>query len=103
MSAETDDWNRGKNVKKLLTCGAVIGVACIGFLGACSDVEQAQNDVTYSDRPAYVKCTTIGGSPMYEGWTSGRVIYDDGGRLTFTDGSSKRLITTEGECIVRYS
>ncbi len=54
-----------------------------------------------SDRPADIRCTSYG-EVTYRGRSTGRVSYNDSGRLQFVDAATGRLNIIEGECRVVY-
>ena len=76
-------------------------IALLGLAG-CTDAERAQRSARYSDRPADITCRTFG-EPFYVGRSTGKVTYDEGGRVTFVDRANGRLTTIEGECMVVYA
>lgn len=87
------------HMKKILLAGFA---AAALFLSACSDVNNKSNQVTYLDIPARITCTGLATGVMFDGYSSGRVTYEEGGRLKFVDAKTGGLVITEGECIVRY-
>lgn len=78
---------------------AVAGMALAA--GACTDSKQAARDATWGDKPADITCWTYG-TQNYAGRSTGKVEYDDGGRLSFVDAASGRYTTIEGDCRVVY-
>lgn len=83
---------------------ALIVAAAALALSGCYRNETAKEAValSYSDTPAQVTCTGYNGL-MIDTVSKGTVIYDEGGRVTFTDAKTGHMVKTEGECIVRYS
>lgn len=83
----------------LLAIALLLGPA----LSACSVTEagRAQKDAYYGDKPADIICWTYG-ERNFEGASTGKVIYDEGGRLTFVDAANGRLTNIEGDCRVVY-
>lgn len=86
-------------MKKILLAGFAASAL---FLSACSDVNTKSREALYLDVPARITCTGLASGIMYDGYSSGRVTYEEGGRLKFVDRKTGGLIITEGECIVRY-
>lgn len=84
----------------ILTAAAGLAIAA---LSAChvTDARRAQTRATYGDQPASIICWTYG-ERNFEGRSTGKVVYDDGGRLTFVDASNNRLTTVEGDCRIVY-
>ena len=71
-------------------------------VGACTDSRRAQNDVKWADRPADVTCWTYG-QETFSGRSTGKVEYDEGGRVSFVDAANGRFTTIEGDCRVVYA
>ena len=82
---------------------AVTLVAVAGALAssACTDSKRARNDATWSDRPADITCWTYG-TQNFTGRSTGKVEYDDGGRISFVDAATNRYTTIDGDCRVVY-
>jgi hypothetical protein len=77
-------------------------LASVLALGACTtEATRAANEAYYSDKPAQITCYTYG-ALTFDGWSTGKVIYDEGGRITFVDNANKRLTTIEGDCRIVY-
>lgn len=80
-------------------------IACIigASISSCSVTEagRAEKDAYYGDKPADIICWTYG-ERNFEGSSTGKVIYDEGGRLTFVDAANRRLTNIEGDCRVVY-
>ena len=83
--------------------GAVILLAAGVALsaGACTDSKRARNAATWGDKPADITCWTYG-TENFRGRSTGKVEYDDGGRVSFVDAANGRYTTVEGECRVVY-
>ncbi|QYF86233.1 hypothetical protein [Brevundimonas sp. PAMC22021] len=80
-------------------------LACLAFAilaGGCTDSRKAQRDVKWSDRPADITCWTYG-TQNFAGRSTGKVEYDEGGRLSFVDAANGRFTTIEGDCRVVYA
>ena len=71
-------------------------------LGACTDSERARRGATFSDRPADITCWTYG-VETFKGRSTGKVEYNDGGRIAFVDAANGRYTTVDGECRVVYA
>lgn len=79
-----------------------LGVVLVTIaLSACTDSRRARNDVKWSDRPADITCWTYG-TQNFAGRSTGKVEYDEGGRISFVDAANGRYTTVEGECRVVY-
>lgn len=76
-------------------------VALFGLAG-CTEADRARKSATFGDRPADITCRTFG-EPFYVGRSTGKVTYDEGGRITFVDRANGRLTTIEGECMIVYA
>jgi hypothetical protein len=74
--------------------------ACDGYYA--TDSYKASRDALYSDKPAAVTCYAYG-TLTFNGLSTGKVIYDEGGRISFVDAANGRLTSLEGECRVVYS
>lgn len=68
---------------------------------ACTESERARNSATFADQPADIVCWTYG-TENFRGRSTGKVEYDEGGRISFVDASNGRLTTVEGDCRVTY-
>lgn len=79
-------------------------IATAAYLGitGCTDADRARKSATFDDRPADITCRTFG-EPFYVGRSTGKVTYDEGGRITFVDRANGRLTTIEGECMIVYA
>ena len=86
-----------------MTRWIVIGTMAAIALGtsACTDSKRARNATTWGDQPADITCWTYG-TQNYAGRSTGKVEYDDGGRLSFVDAANGRYTTIEGDCRVVY-
>lgn len=82
---------------------ALVCVAAIGVLAstACTESKRARNDATWSDLPADITCWTYG-TEVFKGRSTGKVSYNDGGRISFVDAANGRYTTIDGECRVVY-
>lgn len=85
---------------KLIAVAAAMGVTLSGCM--VTEAEKEARDAYYEDKPAAVTCYTYG-ERTFDGVSKGKVIYDEGGRLTFVDSSNDRLTTIEGDCRVVYA
>ena len=83
----------------LVPLAALLTAAAVS---ACTDSRQAQREVKWGDRPADITCWTYG-VQNFEGRSTGKVEYDEGGRLSFVDASNGRFTTIEGDCRVVYA
>ncbi len=81
----------------------VIGTVAAIAVGAsaCTDSRRARNATTWGDKPADITCWTYG-TQTYAGRSTGKVEYDDGGRVSFVDAANGRYMTIEGDCRVVY-
>ena len=86
---------------KVLTTAAT-ALALIGALSACTDSRRARNDATWGDKPADITCWTYG-VETFKGRSTGKVEYNDGGRIAFVDAANGRYTTVDGECRVVYA
>ena len=86
-------------MKKTILAGAALAALA---LAGCTDADTALNAATYTDKPAAITCYAYG-TLTFNGTSTGKVIYDEGGRLTFVDAANGRLTTIEGECRVVYA
>lgn len=81
----------------VLTC-----LALAVLVSGCTDSRKAQRDVKWGDRPADITCWTYG-TQNFAGRSTGKVEYDEGGRLSFVDAANGRFTTIEGDCRVVYA
>lgn len=80
----------------------ILALAAISAATAgCNDRSRASNDVKWNDRPADITCWTYG-TQSFDGRSTGRVGYDEGGRISFVDAANGRYTTVEGDCRVVY-
>ena len=70
--------------------------------GACTDSKRASREATWGDKPADIACWSYG-AQTFAGRSTGKVEYDEGGRISFVDAANGRYTTVEGECRVVYS
>ena len=68
---------------------------------ACTESRRARNAATWSDQPADITCWTYG-TETFSGRSTGKVEYNDGGRIAFVDAANGRYTTIDGECRVVY-
>ena len=68
---------------------------------ACTESRRARNAATWSDQAADITCWTYG-TETFSGRSTGKVEYNDGGRIAFVDAANGRYTTIEGECRVVY-
>jgi hypothetical protein len=80
----------------------VLTGALTGGLSACTDIKRARNDATWGDKPADITCWTYG-VENFKGRSTGKVEYDDGGRISFVDAANNRYTTIDGDCRVVYT
>ncbi len=76
-------------------------VGLIAATTACTDAKRARNAATFGDRPADITCWTYG-TETFSGRSTGKVEYNDGGRIAFVDAANGRYTTIDGECRVVY-
>ena len=88
-------------MNKILSLG--LGAVALLALSGCIRTEagRASRDAYYEDISADIICWTYG-ERNFEGRSTGKVIYDEGGRLTFVDAANGRLTNVEGDCRVVY-
>lgn len=79
---------------------SIIAVALAGCYR--TDASKARRDAYYGDKPALIFCQGYNGV-IFDGQSTGKVEYDEGGRYTFVDAANGRLTSVEGECRVVYS
>lgn len=68
---------------------------------ACTESKRARNAATWGDKPADITCWTYG-TETFSGRSTGKVEYNDGGRIAFVDAANDRYTTIDGECRVVY-
>ena len=68
---------------------------------ACTESKRARNAATWGDQPADITCWTYG-TETFSGRSTGKVEYNDGGRIAFVDAANGRYTTIDGECRVVY-
>ena len=68
---------------------------------ACTDSQRARRAATFADQPADIACWTYG-AETYSGRSTGKVEYDEGGRISFVDAANGRYTTVEGDCRIVY-
>lgn len=93
-----------KTTKRLLVLAGATAVTALAACGGVynTDTYQAERDALYSDKPAAITCYGYG-AVMFDGQSTGKVLYDEGGRVSFVDAATGRYTTVEGECRVVYA
>lgn len=86
-------------MKRTVTLILIAGLAVTA--AACTDSRRARNAATFSDQPADITCWTYG-TETFSGRSTGKVEYNDGGRIAFVDAANDRYTTVDGECRVVY-
>ena len=79
-----------------------VALTLTGGISACTDSKRARNDATWGDKPADIACWSYG-AQTFAGRSTGKVEYDEGGRLSFVDAANGRFTTVEGDCRVVYA
>lgn len=80
----------------------ILAVSALTLAAAgCTDSERARKAATFGDQPADIACWTYG-TETFRGRSTGKVEYDEGGRISFVDAANGRLTTVDGECRVTY-
>ena len=77
-----------------------VGLSALALVG-CTESKRARNAATFGDKPADITCWTYG-TETYSGRSTGKVEYNDGGRIAFVDAANDRYTTIDGECRVVY-
>ena len=80
----------------------LVALVVVPALTACTDSRRAQNDVKWADRPADITCWSYG-VQNFAGRSTGKVEYDEGGRISFVDAANGRFTTIDGDCRVVYA
>ena len=80
---------------------AALALTLVATTVACTDSKRARNDATWGDTPADITCWTYG-IENFKGRSTGKVEYDDGGRISFVDAANNRYTTIDGDCRVVY-
>jgi hypothetical protein len=78
----------------------IIALAALS-VAACTDSKRASRAATWGDQPADITCWTYG-TENFNGRSTGKVEYDEGGRVSFVDAANGRYTTIEGDCRVVY-
>ncbi len=86
-------------MKRFIAITALAGVALAA--GACTDSKRASRAATWGDQPADITCWSYG-EQTYSGRSTGKVEYDEGGRVSFVDAATGRYTTIEGDCRMVY-
>lgn len=90
-------------MKKILTLCAAIAISATAACGVeQTDTYKASRGALYSDKPAAITCYAYG-VMTFNGTSTGKVLYDEGGRVSFVDAANGRLTSLEGECRVVYA
>jgi hypothetical protein len=80
---------------------AALALTLVAATGACTDSKRARNAATWGDTPADITCWSYG-TETFKGRSTGKVEYNDGGRIAFVDAANNRYTTLDGECRVVY-
>jgi hypothetical protein len=80
----------------------IASFALVVAVGGCTDSKRASRDATWGDKPADITCWTYG-TESFSGRSTGKVEYDEGGRISFVDAANQRYTTVDGDCRVVYS
>jgi outer membrane lipoprotein-sorting protein len=86
-------------MKRMTTILCIAGLAVTA--AACTEAKRARNAAEFGDRPADITCWTYG-TETFSGRSTGKVEYNDGGRIAFVDAANGRYTTLDGECRVVY-
>ncbi|WP_396593956.1 hypothetical protein [Brevundimonas sp. R86498] len=86
-------------MRRATTLFVLAGIALAAT--ACTEAKRARNAATFGDQPADITCWTYG-TETFSGRSTGKVEYDDGGRIAFVDAANDRYTTVEGDCRVVY-
>jgi hypothetical protein len=86
-------------MKRTTALFLIAGVALAST--ACTEAKRARNAATFGDQPADITCWTYG-TQTFSGRSTGKVEYNDGGRIAFVDAANGRYTTIDGECRVVY-
>lgn len=84
---------------RTMTLVLIAGLAVTA--AACTESKRARNAATWGDKPADITCWTYG-TETFSGRSTGKVEYNDGGRIAFVDAANDRYTTIDGECRVVY-
>ncbi|MGV3578959.1 hypothetical protein [Brevundimonas sp.] len=86
-------------MKQTVTLVLIAGLAVTA--AACTDSKRARNAAQWGDQAADITCWTYG-TETFTGRSTGKVEYNDGGRIAFVDAANGRYTTIDGECRVVY-
>lgn len=86
-------------MKRTLAIVALSGLVLAA--GACTDSKRASQAATWGDQAADITCWSYG-EQTYSGRSTGKVEYDEGGRVSFVDAANGRYTTIEGDCRMVY-
>lgn len=78
---------------------AVAGLAAVA--AGCTESRRARTAATFADQPADITCWAWG-AEIFSGRSTGKVEYNDSGRISFVDAANGRFTTLDGECRVVY-
>jgi len=87
-------------MRRTTTMILVAGIALAAT--ACTDAKRARNAATFGDKAADITCWTYG-TETFSSRSTGKVEYNDGGRIAFVDAANGRYTTIDGECRVVYT
>lgn len=86
----------------MMRTATIIAVSALALgAAACTESERARKAATFGDQPADILCWTYG-TENFRGRSTGKIEYDEGGRISFVDAANGRLTTVEGDCRVTY-
>ncbi len=86
-------------MKQTVTLVLIAGLAVTA--AACTESKRARNAAQWGDQAADITCWTYG-TETFTGRSTGKVEYNDGGRIAFVDAANGRYTTIDGECRVVY-
>lgn len=91
-------------MRRILTISAVgaLALAAAGCGRWSTDSASASRKATNSDQPAAVTCWTYG-VVTFDGQSTGRVLRDADGFVSFVDAASRRFTVVEGDCRIVYA
>ncbi len=92
---------QGRTVRGMKRLRAIVVLTGLVAVAACTDSKQAAREATWGDQPADIACWSYG-EPVFSGRSTGKVEYDEGGRVSFVDAASGRYTTVDGDCRVVY-
>ena len=86
-------------MKKTLIAAVVAAIALSGC--AWTEAGRARQAATFSDKDADITCWSYG-TETFSGRSTGKVSYEDGGRVSFVDAGNGRYTSLEGDCRIVY-